>query len=198
MTEEESIRKLLYILSMSGCGMKWIVEWTLVHLPVDRVWTQVWTTCGPYSNTLPHWPLHLLLGHICLYAYMHKVNPNIFQYFLWFYSCITFISLFAHRSNFVQIFPYFSCHFIHFKSLSFWHSTVNFCFRLGARVPTRRAESNCIIHNARAHLGALSGVEAGGGNRVYVGWDTHSHFPSSVFWQSLRRWEPIVSFPLLY
>ena len=23
-----------------------------------------------------------LLGHICLYAYMHKVNPNIFQYFL--------------------------------------------------------------------------------------------------------------------
>ena len=32
--------------------MKWIVEWTLVCLPVDRVWTQVWTTCGPYSNTL--------------------------------------------------------------------------------------------------------------------------------------------------
>ena len=23
-----------------------------------------------------------VLGHICLYAYMHKVNPNIFQYFL--------------------------------------------------------------------------------------------------------------------
>ena len=23
-----------------------------------------------------------LLGHICLYAYMHKVNPNIFRYFL--------------------------------------------------------------------------------------------------------------------
>ena len=37
MTEEESIRKLLYILSMSDCGMKWIVEWTLVRLPVDRV-----------------------------------------------------------------------------------------------------------------------------------------------------------------
>ena len=23
-----------------------------------------------------------VLGHICLYAYMHKVNPNIFGYFL--------------------------------------------------------------------------------------------------------------------
>ena len=23
-----------------------------------------------------------LLGHICLYAYVHKVNPNIFRYFL--------------------------------------------------------------------------------------------------------------------
>ena len=50
----------------------------------------------------------------------------------------------------------------------------------------RHAESNCIIRNAHAHLGALSRVEAGGGNRVYAGWDTHLHFPSSVFWQSLR------------
>ena len=140
----------------------------------------------------------VLLGHICLYAYMHKVNPNIVRYFLRFYSCITFISLFAHRSNFFWIFPYFSCHFIHFKSLSFWHGTVNFCFHLSACVSACRAESNYIIHNARAHLGALSGVEAGGENRVYAGWDTHSHFPSSVFWQSLRRWEPIVSFPSLY
>ena len=110
----------------------------------------------PLFDTLPE-----LLEHICLYAYMHKVNPNIFRYFLQFYSCITFISLFAHRSNFFRNFPYFSCHFIHFKSLSFWHGTVNFCFRLSARVPTRRAESNYIIRNARAHLGTLSGVEAG-------------------------------------
>ena len=47
MTEEESIRKLLYILSMSGCGMKWIVEWTLVRLPVDKVW------CGPRVDHIP-------------------------------------------------------------------------------------------------------------------------------------------------
>ena len=64
-------------------------------------------------------PWGKVLGHICLYAYMHKVNSNIFRYFFRFYSCITFISLFAHCSNFFRIFPYFSCHFIHFKSLSF-------------------------------------------------------------------------------
>ena len=61
-----------------------------------------------------------MLGHICLYAYMHKVNPNIFQYFLSFYFCITFISLFAHCSKkFSEFFPIFlailftsiACHF---------------------------------------------------------------------------------------
>ena len=34
------------------------------------------------------------------YAYMHKVNPNIFPYFLSFYLCITILSLFTHHSNF--------------------------------------------------------------------------------------------------
>ena len=36
-------------------------------------------------------------------------------------------------------------------------------------VTVHRAESNCIIRNVRVHIGALSGVEAGGGNRVYAG-----------------------------
>ena len=120
------------------------------------------------------------------YAYMHICTKSIQIYFGIFFDFILVILSFhcSHTvpifSEFFRIFPYFSCHFIHFKSLSFWHSTVNFCFRLSARVPARRAESNCIICNARAHLGMLSGVEAGGGNRVYAGWDTHSHFPSSV------------------
>ena len=34
------------------------------------------------------------------YAYMHKVNPNIFPHFLSFYLCITILSLFTHHSNF--------------------------------------------------------------------------------------------------
>ena len=34
------------------------------------------------------------------YAYMYKVNPNIFPHFLSFYMCITILSLFAHHSNF--------------------------------------------------------------------------------------------------
>ena len=34
------------------------------------------------------------------YAYMHKVNPNIFPHFLSFYLCITILSLFACHSYF--------------------------------------------------------------------------------------------------
>ena len=34
------------------------------------------------------------------YAYMHKVNPNIFPHLLSFYMCITILLLFAHHSNF--------------------------------------------------------------------------------------------------
>ena len=90
-----------------------------------------------------------VLGHICLYAYMHKVNPNIFRYFLYFYSCITFISLFAHRSNF---FSNFSLFFLPFYSLQKPVTLTRhcwFCFHLSARVPVRRAESNCIMHSLR-------------------------------------------------
>ena len=67
-------------------------------------------------------------GHdsVKAYAYMHKVNPNIFPHFLSFYMCITILSLFAHHSNFFWIFPYFSSHSIHFKTLSLWHGTLDF------------------------------------------------------------------------
>ena len=109
-------------------------------------------------------------------AYMHKVSPNIFFHFLWFYSSITFLSLFAHCDYFSQIFLYFCCCFIHSKSLSFQHGT-HICFRLSASIHTCCVESNCTICIACTHIGALSGVEAGVGNRVYVGWDTHLHFP---------------------
>ena len=53
---------------------------------------------------------------ICIYAQSQSKYISVFSSI---YSCITFISLFVHRSNFFRIFPYFSCHFIHFKSLSF-------------------------------------------------------------------------------
>ena len=130
---------------------------------------------------------------ICIYA-----TKSIQIYFGIFFDFILVLLSF-HCSHTIPFFSkFFPIFLLPFYSLQkpvtlTWHCW--FCFRLSARVPTRRAESNCII---RAHLGALSGVEAGGGNRVYAGWDTHSHFPSSMFWQSLRRWEPIVSFPLLY
>ena len=69
-------------------------------------------------------------------------------------------------------------------------------------VPARCAESNCTI--AHAHLGMLSRVEAGA-SYDFISWKLgicglrHSlTFPSSVFWQSLRRWEPTYSILLLY
>ena len=62
--------------------------------------------------------LTLLLRAGTVGAYMHKVNPNIFQSFLLFHLCITFVSLFTYHFYFFQKFPYFSCHSIHLKSLS--------------------------------------------------------------------------------
>ena len=48
------------------------------------------------------WLVEEILAHKCVeaYAYMHKVNPNIFPHFLSFYLCITILSLFAHHSDF--------------------------------------------------------------------------------------------------
>ena len=66
--------------------------------------TTLWSTMPKgVLVAMSHEYINHLLGHICLYAYMHKVNPNIFRYFLWFYSCITFI----HCSHTVPIFPKF-------------------------------------------------------------------------------------------
>ena len=73
--------------------------------------------------------LHVFSKHgvpVEAYAYMHKVNPNIFPHFLSFYLCITILSLFAHHPNFFWIFPHFSSHSIHTKSLSLWHSILDF------------------------------------------------------------------------
>ena len=51
---------------------------------------------------------HYVLGHIYIYADGHKVNPDIFHYFISFYSCITSISLFTHYFYFFsENFPIF-------------------------------------------------------------------------------------------
>ena len=105
---------------------------------------------------------------------MHKVNPNIFLDFLGFYSPITFLSHFTHCDIFSQIFLYSCCCSLHLKSLSFQHGTL-ICFHLGIQIPAHHVESYCIIRIACAHLGMLSGVEAGAGydligqNWVYEG-----------------------------
>ena len=96
---------------------------------LDRQWSQ--------EGRPQEGPPKSLLGHICLYAYMHKVNPNIFRYFLWFYSCITFISLFSHRSNFFLIFSLFFLPFYSLQKPVTLTQHCWFCFRLSARIPAR-------------------------------------------------------------
>ena len=119
------------------------------------------------EETIQYWVAQEKKAVMCwgTYAYMHICTKSIQIYFGIFFDFILVLLSFhcSHTiPNFFQNFPYFSCHFIHFKSLSFWHGTVNFCFRLSARVPARRAESNCIIHNVRIHLGELKqGAETG-------------------------------------
>ena len=112
--------------------------------------------------------------HICIYAQSQSKYISVFSLILFlYYFHFTVRTLF-------QFFLKFSLFFLPFYSLQkpvtlTWYCW--FCFRLSARVPARRAESNHIIRNAHAHLGMLSRVEVGGGNKVYAGWDTHLHFP---------------------
>ena len=149
------------------------------------------TTCKAYA-------LHILLGHICLYAYMNKVNPNIFWYFLWFYSCITFISLFAHHSNFFsKIFPIFPAILLTSKA---YHFDTALLILLLFKHP--HSHTSCGIksyHMQHAHSLRRAKWSWSRGQKQGICRLRHSlAFPSSVFWQSLRRWEPTVSIPLLY
>ena len=127
------------------------------------------------SPTLFH--AHLCVGAhmlICIYAQSQFKYISVFSLILFLYYFY-----FTVRTPF-QFFLNFSLFFLPFYSLQklvtlTWHCW--FCFCLSTRIPMRHAESNHIICNVHTHLGALSGVEAGGRNRVYVGWDTHLHFP---------------------
>ena len=115
-------------------------------------------------------------AHMLIYIYAQSQSKYIlvfslilFLYYFHFTVCTPF-----------QFFPNFSLFYLPFYSLQKPVTLTQhcwFCFHLSACVPTRCVESNCIICNTRAHLGALSRVEAGGRNGVYVGWDTRLHFP---------------------
>ena len=110
----------------SPCASLWVGDWSgSLH--------QAWGADRWAVSPLPYLPAGLCLGwlgvaltHILICIYIYEVNPDIFWYFLSFYLCITFMSLFAHHFHFFWNFPYFCCHFIHLKSLSLWHSTLNF------------------------------------------------------------------------
>ena len=96
------------------------------------------------------------------------------------FSLILFLYYFHFTVHMFQFFLNFFLFFLPFYSLQkpitlTWHCW--YCFHLSTCVSMHHAESNCIIRNVHTHLGALSRVEAGARNRVYAGWDTHSHFP---------------------
>ena len=90
------------------------------YLSSSGVHWKVWLFCTDPDNGV----VYAII--VEAYAYMHKVNPNIFPHFLSFFLCITILSLFAHHSKFFWNFPYFSSHSIHTKSLSLWHGTLDF------------------------------------------------------------------------
>ena len=134
---------------------------------------------------------------ICIYAQGQSKYISGFSLILFFYH----IPFAVHTLwQFFSYFALFCCCSIHFKSLSFRHSTL-ICFHLGTCIPVCHAESNYTI--AHAHLGTLSRVEAGAtydfiDQKLGICRLRHSlAFPCSVFWQSLR-WEPTVSILLLY
>ena len=135
----------LRTMSWLGAGLRH--SWCLSVSTLGGVWILVCLVCPlvPLRGVLlfPHililgwecfplsWQGEPLGGPTCgppveAYAYMHKVNPNIFPHFLSFYLCITTLSLFTCHSNFFWNFPYFSSHSIHSKSLLLWHSTLDF------------------------------------------------------------------------
>ena len=134
-----------------------------------------------------------MLGHICLYAYMHKVNPNIFRYFLWFYSCITFISLLAHRSNFFfKFFPIFLAILLTSKAC---HFDTALLILLPFKRPRSRASCGIKSYYTQ-HARSLRRAEQSwskGWKQGICGLRHSLAFPSSVFWQLLRRWEPTFS-----
>ena len=136
------------------------------------VWNELqgWLESTKFSCDPPCWGI---------YAYMHICTKSIQIYFSIFFDLFLYYFHFTVRTPF-QFFPNFSLFFLPFYSLQKPVTLTRhcwFCFRLSARVPACHAESNCIICNVCIHLGMLSGVEAGGRNMVYVGWNTHSHFP---------------------
>ena len=128
---------------------------------------------------------------ICIYApsqskYISVFSLILFLYYFPFIVCTLF-----------QFFPNFSLFFLPFYSLQKPVTLTQhcwFCFRLSARVPARRAESNCIMRSLRCGEWSWSR----GRKQGICGLRHPLAIPSSVFWQSLRRREPIVSLPLLY
>ena len=116
----------------------------------------------PYLSSHSIVRAHML---ICIYAQSQSKYISVFSLILFlYYFHFTVHTLF-------QFFLKISLFFLPFYSLQkpvtlTWHCW--FCFHLSAHVPTRHAESNRIIRNMHAHLGMLSGVEAGARNRVYA------------------------------
>ena len=72
---------------------------SIKYLPTEQMVADIFTRAlpGPRMKILTQKNWHILGLRGCVEAYMHKVNSIIFQSFLSFHSCITFISLFAYH-----------------------------------------------------------------------------------------------------
>ena len=123
------------------------------------------------------------------YAYMHICTKSIQIYVGIFFDFILVLHSF-HCSHTIPIFSKF--YSLQKPVTLTWHCW--FCFHLSTHIPTRLAESNCIICNACAHLGMLSGVEAGGRNRIYTGKRIYSQL-GNMHWKVDEHLKYLINFP---
>ena len=156
----------------SFAWLRMILSFNLRQLFTKSIITSCFLRNG-VPKIASHSMLIIVVAHmlICIYAQSQSKYISVF-------SLISFLYYFHFTVHTpFQFFLNFSLFFLPFYSLQKPVTSTQhcwFCFRWSAHVPTHRAESNYIIHNACAHLGALSGVEAGGRNR-YMQVETLTH-----------------------
>ena len=134
------------------------------------------------------------------YTYMHICTKSIQIYFGIFFDFILVLLSF-HCSHTVSIFSKF---FPIFLAILFTSKACHFDMALLILLPFKRPHS-CTLCGIKLYytqcIRSLRCTEQSwsrGQKQGICGLRHPLAFPSSVFWQSLRRWEPIVSLPLLY
>ena len=138
------------------------------------------------------------------YAYMHICTKSIQIYFSIFLDFILVLLSF-HCLHTVPIFPnFFSKIFPIFLAILFTSKACHFDTALLILLLFKHPHSHALCGIKWYYMQCARSLRhaerswSRGRKQGICGLRHPLAFPSSVFWQSLRRWEPIVSLPLLY